>query len=348
MSVSIRKLKKRAKRWIQLRDIRELAALVRMRPHRLQLMALRPAYRHFSIPKPDGSLRYLEDPSPDLKTVQREINRHLQAVYYFQRSEAAYGFLICPKRDPEPRNILTNAYQHLAASHLCNIDMEDFFHSISLDRIFKLFTSSLFDYEDDFALLLARLCCYQERLPMGAPTSPILSNFVCLGLDAQLSSLCKEEGIVYTRFADDMSFSSQSPITEQWIKKVEDYIQAEGYRLNQEKYKRYGPEDTPIVTGLRLDEGQVKLPAGFLKEMEMHIVKLGHVLDVHQHQGGQSKWVREYQQKIEGMLSFASFILGDQHPAVARADQLMDQALEPADEAFGAMSWLEFGYMIHI
>lgn len=310
--------------------------------HRLQLMAMNPMYRLFHIKKQDGSKRWIEDPVDALKRVQRKLNDYLQSVYFFMAADAAYGFLITAKKDPSPRNILTNAQRHLGAQWLYNVDLADFFHSISYEKVFQLFIGPPFEFEKELAQLLSGLCAFKERLPMGAPTSPVLSNFVCLEMDAQLSSLADWASWTYTRFVDDMSFSAHEEMRAEQLQKIEAIVQEHDFSFNAKKIKLFGPENEKTVTGLRLEE-QVKLPSGFLAQMKREILKLSHVLEIQQRAGKTTKWVEKYQQQVEGMLTFATFILGDNHPAILEAEQQMEAAMKPTDE-FSAVSWLEFGY----
>ena len=109
--------------------------------------------------------------------MQSVLNDYLQAVYWLQKTSSAYGFVIRPTdaRD-EPRNIVTNAEQHLRKAWLLNADLEDFFHYVTADEVLRVFTEKPFEFPTDLANLLTRLTTLNGRLPMGAPTSPVLSN----------------------------------------------------------------------------------------------------------------------------------------------------------------------------
>jgi len=146
----------------------------------------RVTYRDFQIPKRNGGFRQVEDPEPALKDVLRQLNDYLQAVYHGVRSEAAHGFLLCPDNDPDPRNIRTNAQRHCNRPYLLNADFLDFFHAVSQTAVQTIFEKEPFGFPDDLSVVLARLCCRKGRLPMGSPTSPVLSNFAALPLDSAL------------------------------------------------------------------------------------------------------------------------------------------------------------------
>jgi RNA-directed DNA polymerase len=343
-SRSIRFLKRHHNHFCRLRQPRELAALLEVPLYKLQLLAIKPHYHHFSVPKSDGSLRWIEEPDEQLKYVQRKLNQYLQCVYYFHCTDAAYGFMLNARKDPDPRNILTNAQQHLGCQWLFNADLEDFFHAVKWQAVYEVFSQAPFEFEPDLVELLTQLCTHQERLPMGTPTSPVLSNFVCRELDGQLLDLARWAGWTFTRFADDMSFSAQEKIDDGIRDKVEAIVQSHGFRFNPEKIWLYGPDDEKLVTGLRLEE-QVKLPKGYAASLMREITKLDHVLEAHAQSGRKSKWVEKFQQQVEGMLNFAAFVMGAQHPIVQEAEERMEAALDvTVPDAFSAMSWMDFSY----
>jgi len=340
---SLRSLKRKREEFLQIRHPQDLAELLNYPLHRIKLLALEPRYHVFHIPKEDGSKRLIENPEPSLKYLQRQLNAYLQAIYYFVCTEAAYGFIKSRRRDPDIRNILTHAEKHLGCKYLVNIDIEDFFHHVSYQKVWDIFTSPPFNFDKKLALLLADICCYKERLPMGAPTSPALSNFGCRQLDEDLLDLASWGGWTFTRFADDMSFSSNQEIPYEEAGRITQIVEQHGYHLNPDKFKRMGPEDTKIVTGLRLEGTEVMLPENYLPELHQAIAKLGHVLDVQSYAAARhdTHWVEDYQDKVEGLLTFATFVLGEDDPEILRAEKAMDEALKPSDE-YSSQSWLTF------
>ena len=340
---SIRYLRKVRKTFCDLRHEADLAELLEVPRHKLKLWSVRPQYRLFAVPKKDGSKRYIEDPFPVLKQMQRKLNFYLQGVYYFVCTDAAYGFMLNAKRDPTPRHILSNAQQHLGCNWLFNVDIEDFFHQVGLDEVYKIFLSYPFEFEEDLAMLLAELCCNQGRLPMGAPTSPVLSNFACRELDKELLELSNWAGWTFTRFADDMSFSSQKQIEASEKEKIFSLLREHNFPPNPEKIKMMGPQDVKSVTGLVLQGKEVVLPKDFQAQLFENIQKLNHIVEIQNRYGRQSDWVEKYEERVEGMLTFAAFVLGPDDPVVLQGEKLMEKALDPVDE-FSAVSWLDFGY----
>ncbi|MEL6627180.1 MAG: reverse transcriptase family protein [Bacteroidota bacterium] len=343
---SLRTLKRRRDTFVRIRTPRDLAALLEYPAHKLQLLSMEPRYHTFQLPKADGSKRLIENPEPSLKYIQRRLNNYLQSTYYFVCTDAAYGFIRSRRREPDPRNILTHAQQHLGCQWLINIDIEDFFHRVSFQKVWEIFTQPPFDFNDELAQLLTRLCTWKERLPMGAPSSPALSNFSCMAMDEDLLSLASWGGWKFTRFVDDMSFSSAEEIDYQAVGKIVQTVENHGYELNPEKFKRMGPEDTKIVTGLRVGENVIRLQEEFLPRLRKSIYKLGHVLDVQsQANARHTEWVEDFQDQIEGMLTFASFVLGEEAPEIQEIEEELDHALVP-DPKFSTQSWLSFAQYV--
>lgn len=345
---TVRTLARRSDAIIACRDLESLAGLLAIRPERLVTLAANPQYREFSIPKKDGSRRLIEDPVPLLKRVQDRLADFLQAVYYFHRTAAAYGFIVRPLDDPEPRHVLNNAKAHLGRPYLLNLDLEDFFHTIHRERVRLLFQAPLLDFPEDLSELLAGLVTYKGRLPMGAPSSPVLSNLVSIPLDQDLQALAGAQELVYTRYADDMSFSSQRPIAEQAMAQIAHLIESWEFRLNSEKKKYFGPDDQDrAVTGLIVAGETVTLPDDYLPTLEAAIYQLSKVIDA-QHltpsgRSADSVWVNDLRRGVFGKIEFARHILGNDHSWLNRLRGAYYDALRPP-ETYEALSWLEFGY----
>ena len=159
-------------------------------------------YIEFSIPKKSGHPRTITAPATALKLLQRKLSQVLYSVY--KPKDAAHGFL-------PARSIVTNAKQHLHKRFVLNIDLEDFFGSIHFGRVQGIFVAPPYNLSKDVAKVLAKICCYSGKLPQGAPTSPIVSNMVCARLDGQLRLLAEEFKCTYTRYADDITFSTTLP-----------------------------------------------------------------------------------------------------------------------------------------
>lgn len=333
--------------FLALRHPEDLSEAIAAEPLHLHAVAAAPQYHIFQVPKKDGSLRLIEDPHKPLKRIHRALNRFLQAVYYFRKTESAYGFTAqCANDEPhEHRNIVNNARRHLGAPWLLNVDLEDFFHHVKDLDLARIWLSPPFSFEEELAGLLVRLCTFKGRLPMGAPTSPILSNFAAELLDKELEQLARSRGWTYTRYADDMSFSSQEEIAIEDITLIRTVIRAFDFYPNEEKVKLYGPKEPKLVTGIVVGENKFELPPLFTEELEREIDRLGEVVTVQGLMGKErSRWVEEYRQRIGGMLEFAGFVLGERHEKVTGLERAFEKAVQPPDN-YGAYSWLDFPYV---
>ena len=175
-------------------------------------------YNQFSIPKKSGGERLISAPMPRLKNAQRWI---LENVLYSPKiNEAAHGFC-------RELSIVTNARPHVGSKVVVNMDMENFFPTVTYPRVKGLFKS--LGYSGSLATVFALICTQAKTsnvdmdnqswyvakgervLPQGAPTSPAITNLICRGLDARLERIAGKLGFVFTRYADDMTFSSKSP-----------------------------------------------------------------------------------------------------------------------------------------
>jgi RNA-directed DNA polymerase len=174
-------------------------------------------YIVFQIPKKNGDARTIIAPNHSLKRIQKKLNLIFQKIYQCNPKESAHGFLMkvvdSEGKSIRTRNIVSCAQRHQNKRFVLNIDLKDFFPSINFGRVRGLFLSPPFNLNETVATALAQLCTYQnganERiLPQGAPTSPILTNFICFRLDYRLSDLAKVNKSTYTRYADDITFST--------------------------------------------------------------------------------------------------------------------------------------------
>ena len=334
------------KNFCSIRSLSELGLLLKAEKRKLELLAAKPSYKTFTVPKKDGGERLIEEPDAALKQVQSLLNRYLQSAYFLEKSTAAYGFVIGVRNDEDRRNILTNAKKHLNKAYLLNVDLQDFFHSVTRDRVLDIFLKPPFNFKGQLPDLLADLATYNGRLPMGAPTSPVLSNFACRELDRRLSTMAEDLLWAYSRYADDMSFSSNRAIDEETVNSVLRLIREEGFNPNTRKIKVYGPKDDKIVTGLLLTD-KVNLEEGYLKQLETDVQQLADVLRAQNEQGQlATRWVEQIKQQVRGRLSFAGFVLGRNHEHYQALKEAYYVAVNPPQEDFGAISWRGFPYNI--
>jgi len=224
----------------------------------------KPKYSLFTIKKKNGGLRVIQAPSANVKKLQHIIIEKILKDKIIPRP-SAHGFV-------NHKSIVTNARIHIGKNFVFNLDLENFFQSISFnrvrDRVRGIFKGSPFGYSDNIAICLAHICCYEGKLPQGAPTSPILSNIVCRSLDYKLQQLAKHNKSTYTRYCDDITFSFTSPrisaisnlIVDASAEnigvgtKLESIIIENGFSINKRKTRIYSKKSRMEVTGLTVNK----------------------------------------------------------------------------------------------
>ncbi len=217
-------------------------------------------YRSFSIPKKGGGIRTIHAPHPTIRILQRKLLTALNLVY--KAHPAAYGFV--PRR-----SILSNAEKHQGARMLLNVDLNDFFPTITFPRVRGVFIKR-FKLPSDVATILARLCCntgdVPDHLPQGGPTSPIMSNMVCHSMDRELVALARSQGAYYTRYADDLTFSTHRRSFSPQIaimagarlvavgSEIKRIVSDHQFELNERKQRAARRTERLSVTGLTVNE----------------------------------------------------------------------------------------------
>ena len=176
--------------------VKELTLYLSSSESELGKMASKPRYNVFKRPKPGkNEYRLIEAPAGKLKTVLDRISDGLQWIYSQERTTAAYGYIRHHEGDPDKRDILTNAKRHACNPYLLNIDLDDFFHQITTGKVREIFGNCRwFRFDKECQELLVALVCYNQRLPMGSPTSPPLSNFAMYQPDIDLLRWARGKG----------------------------------------------------------------------------------------------------------------------------------------------------------
>lgn len=230
-------------------------------------------YERFTIPKRSGGTRAIWAPKPMLKASQRWILREI--VERLPIHGAAHGFV-------PGRSILTNASQHTNSKIIIKVDLKDFFPSVTFPRVKGVFRKA--GYREQIATLLALLCTEPPRevikhedeiryvalgprcLPQGAPTSPGITNTLCLSLDRRLTGLAESLGWRYTRYADDLTFSLPNsakgkPNFGKLMGAMKHIVADEGFTLHPDKTRVMRKGASQRVTGLVVNgAGKPRVP----------------------------------------------------------------------------------------
>jgi len=203
-------------------------------------------YSVFYLPKKSGGFRTIKAPDDNLKLLQTRLNFILNLV--FEPSPNAHGFIF-------NKNIITNSELHVKQNYILNIDIKDFFPSIKKDRISKLFRSKPYNLSENFVELIADICCFQNSLPQGAPTSPTLTNMICIKLDEKMKDLSSKYICNYSRYADDITFSGMDKaVPDNLLSEIENIISSEGFVINKKKVRINKHSQRQEVTGLIVNE----------------------------------------------------------------------------------------------
>ncbi|WP_429072416.1 retron Ec67 family RNA-directed DNA polymerase/endonuclease [Aeromonas veronii] len=271
----------------------ELAHLLGVKPSSLTflLYKLKPStqYSSFDIPKKNGGSRTIHAPSKKLKKLQSSLSNYLQDCIdeinsakpafsdkkkfikidkdrvldgktknfteYKFISTLSHGFV-------RERSIITNALMHLNKRNVLNIDLKDFFESFNFGRVRGFFISNRnFCLDPDIATVIAQIACYDNKLPQGSPCSPVITNLISHILDIQLAALAKANSCVYSRYADDITFSTRERVFPSDImsieageyivgRKLRGIIKRAGFSLNEKKTRIQFKDSRQDVTGL--------------------------------------------------------------------------------------------------
>ncbi len=299
-------------RFEQIETVTDLCNLLGVTEGVLEKHLQKPDYHTFYIPKPGGQKRQIQEPAAGLKQLQQNLNRYLQAIYYGVKPLCAHGFIICPTDDVQPRNIYTNALQHTKGEWFLNIDLKDFFHTVTTTHLKNLFRSTFF-FSPDLTKALVALTTLQGRLPMGAPTSPVLSNLACIYLDFQMEKLAETANATYTRYADDLTFSFREHPPADFMEQVRGVILLHGFTVNEGKLRFQNRLQQPEVTGLIIGKGQLPtISKGWLKRLKQEIKILRWFMSEAVRERGMfhAYAFDRFRQSLQGQVAFVGFVLG--------------------------------------
>lgn len=200
-------------------------------------------YNFFEIPKSNGQPRQIAAPQGKLLSIQKWILGHI-----LKRGKPHR----CAKAFIKGLSTVDNAKPHRNRKVVTRLDLKDFFPSITHRQVRKEFEGLGYPYH--VALVLANLCTLRGVLPQGASTSPALSNLVCMRMDKRLAGLGRKMRFRYTRYADDLVFSSNNLKLPKLIPFLKEIIQGEGFEVNEDKLMVMRSGSRQQVTGLVINK----------------------------------------------------------------------------------------------
>lgn len=210
-------------------------------------------FRTFHIRKKSGGLREIKAPCRQLYVILKCVNILLKSIY--EPSDVAMGFV-------PGRSVFNNAQIHVGHNYVFNIDLKDFFPSIPQARVWKRLQLAPFNFSQEIANILAGLCCSYDAnvktnvLPQGSPASPLLTNAICDKLDRRMKGVAKRFGLHYSRYADDMTFSSMHNVYQEGSEfrtEIQRIISDQGFRMNESKTRLQKTGTRQEVTGLTVN-----------------------------------------------------------------------------------------------
>ncbi len=219
-------------------------------------------YIEFTIPKRNGGSRTIKAPEERLKHLQRRLADLLNKCFEEScqlskhKKSLSHGFR-------KKHSIVTNAYNHRNKRYVFNVDLKDFFPSINFGRVYGFFIKNThFKLEKKIATIIAQIACHENVLPQGSPCSPIISNFIGHLLDIRMVNLAKRTKCTYSRYADDLSFSTNNKVFPKEIAvknddgkwEIGDSLKIEiekiGFEVNDQKTTMQYKTSRQVATGL--------------------------------------------------------------------------------------------------
>jgi len=220
-------------------------------------------YRYYNIKKKNGKgFRKIMEPLPNLKVIQYWILENILETI----KPSAYAKAYIKKR-----GLKQNIRFHVNQKIVLSLDIKDFFPSINFSDVESVFRGV--GYSNELSNYLAKLCCLEEELPQGAPTSPYLSNLIFSNVDSNIANYCKANDIRYTRYADDLTFSGDFD-NDALIKYIDPLLNDNGFELNKAKSKLMLRSNRQIVTGIIVnDKPQLDKETRRSIRQEVHYIK---------------------------------------------------------------------------
>lgn len=227
-------------------------------------------YSKFYIPKRTGGFREISAPFSDLDIMQRWILSNLLQFAQEEVIPNVVGYI----RD---KSILDHVSPHLSADCLVKFDLKDFFPTIKVPHVTKIFMG--LGYTIKVSRTLAGLVTMDGHLPQGAATSPQISNIFMRAFDSELLDFCSEQGFSFTRYADDIVVSGDDSLLSQ-IENIQEIFYRHKLVINSSKTRVYRrPSDVRFITGLMVHNGRVRLPKAMRRQIRSEAFTLARELE---------------------------------------------------------------------
>lgn len=284
-------------------DFKDLSSLNNLPKDSTQITV----FQRFYIPKKNKKLGYrivYKSTRQFTRDIHKVLKFNINKIYI--PHSTAHGFV-------HGRNTRSNAIVHLGKKYLLSLDILNFFESINKQCVYEAFLN--LGFIDNIALDLASICTLNDKLVQGFPTSPLIANIVCLNMDNEIEKLCTKYGASYTRYADDISISSNGLLPE--ISEIENILKSFQFDINSLKTKKFIKGQNQYVTGLSIsDSSYPRVPKAVknrLRQELYYINKYGyhsHICKIHKFDENKvsssdtRSLVRKTENRLKGMLAY--------------------------------------------
>lgn len=277
-------------------------------------------YTTFQIPKKSGGQRTINAPIEELREIQKKLSKLLMDCISEIRVENGVGNIVSHGFERQ-KSIVTNANTHKNKKFVLNLDIEDFFDSINFGRVRGFFQKNKnFMLSDDIATLIAQIACSNNKLPQGSPCSPVISNLISGSMDMRILSLCTKNRCHYSRYADDITISTNikklgSDILDKQSNKntieigskLKKEIERSGFSINKKKNRLQYSHSRQEVTGIVVNR-KVSIKEEYHKKARSlcnHLFTKGSFYIIDKKTGMPREGTLNY---LEGVLSFINII----------------------------------------
>lgn len=302
-------------------------------------------YTEIDIPKKNGEPRKIFVPNDKILYLQKRVNEIL--IDSFNPHFRAFGFV-------KGRNTVQNAQLHLRKKYLLNIDLKDFFPSVSSGRVRSMFIN-YFKLNPEIASSLTNLCCHPSGfLPQGAPTSPTITNILCKTLDKNLFNFAQKTGhrVTYSRYADDITFSSNNPFDEKLVSirnetivlgfELQEIIKKNGFQINDDKTRIQKNNQHQEVTGvivnqkLNIDRRFIRKIRAMLFSIESNLMDLSIPKKKFEDSNYKGSSIIDLFKVLKGMIEYVGMVKGKNDPVFLTLSLRYNQLIKT--ELFGPVS----------
>lgn len=245
-------------------------------------------YTTFTIPKKNGGERIIHAPKKELKFLQKKLADILWECYLesleSKSKDKNFKIPVLSHAFEKGKSIITNSQMHRNKKYILNIDLKDFFDSFNFGRVRGFFIKDRdFAVSPEIATVIAQIACYQGKLPQGAPSSPIITNLITRILDYRIVKIAKKYRFTYSRYADDMTFSTNRELNsnklrankelENFLTELEKVIVSSGFEINPKKTRLSNNMQRQEVTGLVVNK-KINVKREYIKNTRAMAFKL--------------------------------------------------------------------------